>query len=497
MFPKEEVEHRVAVKMSEGESDKEEGAEELHKNITDGLKKRAKHYKITKPFAEKDPITRRDLLLLAECVRNYDALKVIDEKLMVDHVKWLAVCGKSAEDLNNEDHNFSPKNFDILMDQYCETSDKVEAQFEKILEQFPDKTEVIAHLTRFRAPGNINNPGYQDDLVSTLSGKGGEYAKQKLPAIMEDVTNEFITIQNEYNLGEGSTVQVETQLQSLDRMFKILDVDGKFDKLVRELEECEDSSNDDVKKFETWQKEFVVKVGALKSNFEARTKSAVDSSKSSFSTHFKKMDLPKFSGDCLDYIEWKTKWKSSVSTCGMVADFELARIKENVPEQARKKLFDVKFLNKAWQILDEYYGNQKLITQKIKNRMKSLKPKSTEPHEVVIELNEEVDYLVKRLVGLKAQDLLNTDNDYINAIYAHLPYEQQLAWDDYEVKEEETEWLAFSEFLNSKYKSALKKRTRVESLKEMKIDVEKVKVKCHICNEEGHKSFKCPKNPKT
>ena len=110
------MEHKVAVKMSEAESDKEEGAEELHKNITDGLKKRAKHYKITKPFAEKDPITRRDLLLLEECVRKYDALKVIDKKLMLDHVKWLAVCGKSAEDLNNEDHNFSPKNFDILMD---------------------------------------------------------------------------------------------------------------------------------------------------------------------------------------------------------------------------------------------------------------------------------------------------------------------------------------------------------------------------------------------
>ena len=85
MFPKEEVEHRIAVKMSEGESDKEEGAEELHKNITDGLKRRAKHYKITNSFAEKDPITRRDLLLLEECVNKYDALKVIDKKLMVDH----------------------------------------------------------------------------------------------------------------------------------------------------------------------------------------------------------------------------------------------------------------------------------------------------------------------------------------------------------------------------------------------------------------------------
>ena len=70
------MEHKVAFKMSEAESDKEEGVEELHKNITDGLKRRAKHYKITKPFAEKDPITRRDLLLLEECVRNYDALKI-------------------------------------------------------------------------------------------------------------------------------------------------------------------------------------------------------------------------------------------------------------------------------------------------------------------------------------------------------------------------------------------------------------------------------------
>ena len=32
-------------------------------------------------------------------------------------------------------------------------------------------------------------------------------------------------------------------------------------------------------------------------------------------TFLKKLDPPKFSGDCLDYLEWKTKWASVVSTC--------------------------------------------------------------------------------------------------------------------------------------------------------------------------------------
>ena len=48
--------------------------------------------------------------------------------------------------------------------------------------------------------------------------------------------------------------------------------------------------------------------------------------------------------------------------------------------------------------------------------MKNLKPTSTEPHEVVIEIQEEVDYLVKRLTKLEVEDLLTSDNDYLNGI---------------------------------------------------------------------------------
>ena len=83
----------------EGEGN-EDDAENLVKSITDGLKRRAKFYRVTKHFAVKEVIARRDLLLLETCVAGYEALKMIDKKLAVDHQSWMAVCGKTAEDLD-------------------------------------------------------------------------------------------------------------------------------------------------------------------------------------------------------------------------------------------------------------------------------------------------------------------------------------------------------------------------------------------------------------
>ena len=90
----------------------------------------------------------------------------------------------------------------------------------------------------------------------------------------------------------------------------------------------------------------------------------------------------------------------------------------------------------AWEILDRLYGDTKLISQKLKNRMKNLKMSSKESHEIVIEVHEEVDYLVQRLLKLKVKDLLDTDNDYLNAIYMKLPHDQQIALDAFDIKNE-------------------------------------------------------------
>ena len=100
--------------------------------------------------------------------------------------------------------------------------------------------------------------------------------------------------------------------------------------------------------------------------------------------------------------------------------------------------------------------------------MKNLKQKKTEPHEIMMELFEEVDYLVKRLGKLKVSNILNTDTEYLNTVYHHLPQAHQLLWDNWDTDNYKSECEAFVDFLSEIYQSALKKRTRVESLKEMK-----------------------------
>ena len=257
--------------MSENEA---EDAEQLLESITEGLKGRAKHYKVTKPFAEKTVITRQDLLLLDSVVKSYEALCEIDAKIAENHAAWLVACGKTSEQLDNENHNLSPKNMGDLLEQYCDVSDKVEDHFKKILEQYPEKTAVKTHLARFK-----EEFGTQDfDLNSKVSSRGADYARQKIPKIREEITKEYQRVSDENDLGAGSIVPLGSLVDSLDRIYKILDVDGKFENLIRELEESDDVEDQVIAEHEKLQKEFVVKVGILRTTIKSRIHPIFDGS---------------------------------------------------------------------------------------------------------------------------------------------------------------------------------------------------------------------------
>ena len=50
---------------------------------------------------------------------------------------------------------------------------------------------------------------------------------------------------------------------------------------------------------------------------------------------------------------------------------------------------------------------------------------------MVIELADEVEYLIKRLRMLEATAILSIDNDFLNSVYKHLPEFQKQKWDDF------------------------------------------------------------------
>ena len=189
--------------------------------------------------------------------------------------------------------------------------------------------------------------------------------------------------------------------------------------------------------------------------------------KSDYSTYFKKQDPPRFKGDCLDYVEWKKQWLSQVSSHSPPKEFEIDLLKRHLPDEGKKKLYGCDSISTAWLLLDRMYGDKKLIVQKLKSKLKNLKPKSSEAHEIVIEIADEVEYLVKRLRLLGATDVLTIDNDFLNSIYKHLPEHHRQKWDDFDSSEYPSEWSAFMEFCHDIYAKAITKRTRMESIKEM------------------------------
>ena len=106
-------------------------------------------------------------------------------------------------------------------------------------------------------------------------------------------------------------------------------------------------------------------------------------------------------------------------------------LKENIPEEGRKKLYGVDSLTSAWKQLEKLYRDKSLFCQKLKSRLKNLKPSSNQPHEIVIEINNEIEYLVKRLKDINAVTLLYFDNEYLNVCYKHLPSIYQHEWDKF------------------------------------------------------------------
>ena len=113
--------------------DEKKEAADLLKMVEDLLASRKVHQNVTKAFIKKEAVTRGDLIRLKSLVTSSDAFKVIDKQLTVAQRKWLAVCGKSEEDLDNEEDTFSPSIFEPMLDQFGEEQDKLEDQFLKII----------------------------------------------------------------------------------------------------------------------------------------------------------------------------------------------------------------------------------------------------------------------------------------------------------------------------------------------------------------------------
>ena len=126
-------------------------------------------------------------------------------------------------------------------------------------------------------------------------------------------------------------------------MLRELDVPGIIDLTATEPEfleifgETEDAVND-------WSEEIRNKV----QDFSLRAATEVSERKAATQTGFKKLSLPSFNGNVLNYMEFKRRWRLEVVPERRPFAMELAALREALPPLAKAKVIAVTSMMEAW-----------------------------------------------------------------------------------------------------------------------------------------------------
>ena len=449
------------------------------------VEERKKPLKVLKLYGKTKVIHRRLLTSLPNTVYFYNQLKDLDLSIDRYHTEWLCLNEKDEDVLEQEQHVLRKSVIDKMLDESGDVIDAVEDVFKKVKAEFSMKKEVIDYLDFVDKPVGlevVRDGSDSDSKKSKISqscsvGGGPDQAKRNIPKLRSSLEKDFNRIKDKFEGGKYVNVtELEDAYKSLEDLFvKLTSGSEKFEKLLAEFSQIPDAQ-EEIDEIEEWQathkalvqtlKESVAKaIGEKKEkNVKTEEKSAPNAS---FNTYFKKEDVPRFKGDCLDYMEFKKRWKAEVSSHNLTPSFEIEKMKKNIPEEGRIKLFNVEDMDSAWKLLDKAYGGKDVICQKLKTKLRTLTPKATEDHEIVIEIFNQMEYIHKRMTDLGAGDILVFDNDYWNYLYKLLPIHVQHRWDIYKKDSFSNKWESFMEFMKGETVHALDKRALMASLKDL------------------------------
>ena len=182
--------------------------------------------------------------------------------------------------------------------------------------------------------------------------------------------------------------------------------------------------------------------------------------------YLEKTKPPKFSGDELDFPEFKRKWSSQVSKAYLPEESELDKLRDAVPREAKDQLYGVVKLEKAWNILTKRYGDKLLISKKLKSQLKGIQCNGKSDPEKIINLKIKVRNIVTRLETLEMHAALTHDSEFLAAVYCALPDRHRVRWLDYDKGEDH--WSAMLEFLDKAYEQANQELALLSVYKEEK-----------------------------
>ena len=360
-------------------------------------------------------------------------------------------------EFNEKDENGKDKY--IHNDEWFE---KVTEEYFGLVDSSDTKLESLATKGIFEKDETVQEK--KDDKVATqekLKTLYQDRLKGEKKAIGDSITNTSQTLSNMQAVGVAQSQAMKGTLRDIsDRL------DGQlqnvFAQLLPLLDQVESKSEQsDLFEFCSTQRARIDSI-EMAIIAKVRDNSATNSSfrttdqTTAGKTFLKKVDPPSFSGDILDFPEFKRKWKANVTRENLEEESELDRLRDHVPDSARKMLIGEKKLESAWKILTKLYGNKTMLANKLKAKLKNIRINGKEDHDVVINLAIEVKTIVKSLTEVDMADMLKYDDEYLSAIFRALPYQERTKWLNFEKDGFSCEWEAMEAFIEDAHEKATK-----------------------------------------
>ena len=232
--------------------------------------------------------------------------------------------------------------------------EKITSEYYELIETSDDKLESLtANEPPSKTPENPEVKVASELKIRTLLE---DQLKAEKKSISDSIDNASDTITNMQSIGVAQGQAIRGSLHDIS-----IRIDVNLQKLFEQLLQFLNDS--DTKQIQSEYFEFIstqrARVDSIEMAIVAKTKDVTtttasrhDTSQTAASrTYLKKVEPSNFSGDILDFPEFKRKWAANVSREKLEEESELDRLRDNVPETARKMLIGEKSLENAWKIL--------------------------------------------------------------------------------------------------------------------------------------------------
>ena len=406
-------------------------------------------------------------------------------------------------DVNDDDEfNGVDENEKVKYEHNDAWMEKIEEEYFALIDKSDDKLEILAKQksdqSEQEAKPDLMEPKFVAEELKLRKLFEGQMKSEK-QAITDSITLNSTTVSALASNSIGSS-QGQAFRGSLHDISSRMD--DKLQKLYEQLLKL--LRDEEVETFQTEFLEFInmqrARIDSIEMAIVAKTKEAPVAAfagrsghSGSGHTYLKKVEPPKFSGDLLDFPEFKRRWHANVTRENLEEESELDRLRDNIPDTAKKMLIGEKSLESAWKILTKLYGNKTMIANKLKGKLKNIKSSGDEDHDIVIGLAVEVKSIVKNLTELKMQDMLKYDDEYLSAIFRAMPSQTRNDWLKYDKDKFDSVWEAMEKFLEEAHEIATNTKVLLSSYATSKPVSEKIR--CKKCHEFGHYKYDCPKNP--